>query len=110
MLINGGFKYFINVFRGVLAERMLRRLRFQLVNRVLRFPLPHFKNISHGEVVSMVTAEAEPVGGFVGDSLSLPAFQGGMLITALVFIIGSGIRDYREMKKKQSAPEQDSAT
>ena len=42
---------------------------------------------------------------FLEDPISL-----SLLITALVFIIGSGIRDYREMKKKQTAPEQDSAT
>jgi putative ABC transport system ATP-binding protein len=86
VLFNGAFKYFINVFRGVLSERMLRRLRYLLIERILRFPLPHFRNISQGEIVSMITAETEPVGGFIGDSLSLPAFQGGMLITALIFM------------------------
>lgn len=86
VLINGGFKYFINVYRGVVGERMLRRLRYLLIHRVMRFPLPHFRNISEGEIVSMVTAETEPLGGFVGESLSLPAFQGGMLITALIFM------------------------
>jgi len=86
VLINGGFKYFINVYRGVVGERMLRRLRYLLIDRVMRFPLAHFRNISEGEIVSMVSAETEPLGGFVGDSISLPAFQGGMLITALIFM------------------------
>jgi putative ABC transport system ATP-binding protein len=86
VLVNGGFKYFLNVYRGVVGERMLRRFRYLLVNQVLRFPLPHFRNISEGEIVSMVTAETEPLGGFMAESLSLPAFQGGMLITALIFM------------------------
>jgi len=86
VLINGGFKYFVNVYRGVVGERMLRRLRYILINRVLRFPLLYFRNISEGEIVSMVSAETEPLGGFIGDSISLPAFQGGMLITALIFM------------------------
>ena len=86
VLINGGFKYFINVYRGIIGERMLRRLRYILINRVMRFPLLHFRNISEGEIVSMVSAETEPLGGFTGDSISLPAFQGGMLITALIFM------------------------
>jgi len=86
VLINGGFKYFINVYRGVIGERMLRRLRYILINRVMRFPLLHFRNISEGEIVSMVSAETEPLGGFVGESISLPAFEGGMLITALIFM------------------------
>jgi ABC-type multidrug transport system fused ATPase/permease subunit len=86
VMINGGFKYFINVYRGVVGERMLRRLRYILISRVMRFPLLHFRNISEGEIVSMVSAETEPLGGFVGESISLPAFEGGMLITALIFM------------------------
>ncbi len=89
---NGGFKYFINVYRGVLAERMLRRLRYMLMERVMRFPIPHFRNISQGEVVAMVTTETEPLGGFIGDALSLPAYQGGTFVIILAFIF---IQDWR---------------
>ena len=84
--INGAFKYYINVFRGQLGERMLRRLRYDLYARVLRFPLPHFRKVSQGEVIPMITAEVEPLGGFIGDSISLPAFQGGTLLTILIFM------------------------
>ena len=86
VFINGGFKYFINVYRGVVGERMLRRMRYQLFERVLRFPLPHFRKTSQGELVSMIIAETEPLGGFIGDSIALPAFQGGTLLTILVFM------------------------
>ena len=84
--INGIFKYYVNVYRGGLGERMLRRLRYQLIKRVLRFPLPHFRKLSQGEIVSMVTTETEPLGGFIGEAFSLPLFQGGTLITILAFI------------------------
>ncbi len=86
VLISGALKYFINVFRGRLGERMLRRLRYQLYARLLRFPLPQFKKVAPGEIIPMVTAEVEPVGGFIGDSVALPAFQGGMLVVYLTFI------------------------
>lgn len=86
VFINGGFKYAVNVYRGFVGERMLRRLRYQLVGHVMRFPLPHFRRVSQGEVVSMVSAETEPLGGFIGDCLALPAFQGGTLLTILVFM------------------------
>ena len=86
VFVNGGFKFYVNVFRGVLAERMLRRLRYQLIQRVLRFPLPHFRTVSQGEVVSMVATETEPLGGFIGDAFSLPTFQGGTLLTILFFM------------------------
>jgi ABC-type multidrug transport system fused ATPase/permease subunit len=86
VFVNGGFKYFINVYRGVVGERMLRRLRYQLFGRILRFPLPQFRKTSQGEIISMITAETEPLGGFIGDSIALPAFQGGTLLTILTFM------------------------
>jgi ABC-type multidrug transport system fused ATPase/permease subunit len=86
VLINGGFKYVINVYQGIVAERMLRRLRYDLYSRILRFPLPHFRRISQGEIVTMITAEVEAIGGFMGDAFALPAFQGGTLLTILAFM------------------------
>ncbi|OSQ39531.1 ABC transporter transmembrane domain-containing protein [Thalassospira mesophila] len=86
VFVNGGFKYFINVYTGVMAERLLRRMRYILYERVLRFPLPHFRKTSQGEIVSMITAEAEPLGGFFGEAFSLPVYQGGILVTISAFI------------------------
>jgi putative ABC transport system ATP-binding protein len=86
VLINGGFKYVINVYQGVVGERMLRRLRFELFSRVLRFPLPHFRRVSPGEIVQMINAEVEPLGGFIAEAFALPAFQGGTLVTILIFM------------------------
>ena len=86
VLLNGGLKFVNNVYRGTVGERMLRRLRFQLYQHVLRFPLPQFRRMSQGEIVSMVTAETEPLGGYIGDSVALPAFQGGTLLTLLAFM------------------------
>lgn len=86
VFINGGLKYVIQVYKGVIAERMLRRLRYMLIERVLRFPLPHFRSVSQGQTVSMISQESEPLGGFFGDSFALPAFQGGILLTILTFM------------------------
>jgi putative ABC transport system ATP-binding protein len=85
-LINGGFKYFINVYKGRLGERMLRRMRYTLYSMILCFPLPHFKKVSSGELIPMITAEVEPLGGFVGEAIVTPIFQGGLLLVPLVFI------------------------
>ncbi|MGI9302649.1 MAG: ABC transporter transmembrane domain-containing protein, partial [Gammaproteobacteria bacterium] len=91
IILNGVIKYSLNVYRGVLGERMLRRLRYELYTRILRFPLPHFKRVSQGELIPMITAETEPLGGFIGDSFALPAFQGGLLLTYLFFIFNQDI-------------------
>jgi hypothetical protein len=68
--INGGLKYWINVYSGVVGERTLRRMRHDLYQQVLRFPLPQFKTMSAGEIIPMIVAETEPVGGFIGESSS----------------------------------------
>ncbi|MBT3358322.1 MAG: cyclic nucleotide-binding domain-containing protein [Rhodospirillales bacterium] len=86
VFINGGFKFRINVMRGVVAERMLRRMRYLLLSRTLRFPLAQFHKTSQGELVAMVTAEVEPLGGFFGDAYALPLFQGGTFLTILAFM------------------------
>jgi len=86
VLINGAFKYVINVYKGVVGERMLRRLRYELYSRIMRFPLPHFRRVSQGELVQMITAEVEPLGGFIAQAYALPAYQGGTLLTILGFM------------------------
>jgi ABC-type multidrug transport system fused ATPase/permease subunit/CRP-like cAMP-binding protein len=86
VLANGLIKMQLNTMKGVLAERLLRRFRFQLLTRLLRFPRPFFRTTSQGELVSMVTSEAEPMGGLMGDMLSQPVFQAGQMMTILVFL------------------------
>ena len=86
VLLGGILKYVMNVYAGVVAERMLRRLRYDLYSHVLRFPLPHFRRVSQGELVQMINAETEALGGYVGDALAVPAFQGGTLLTTLLFM------------------------
>ena len=86
VILNGVLKYFINVYRGVLGERMLQRIRNTLYGRLLRFSYGHSRKVSSGEVIPMLTAETEPLGGFIGDSIALPVFQGGLLVTYVSFI------------------------
>lgn len=86
VFINGGFKFCIHVYQGIVGERMLRRLRYQLITQILRFPLPYFRNLSQGEAVAMVGAETEPLGGFVGESFVTPAYEGGQMLTIVLFL------------------------
>ena len=87
VFITGGFKYYISVFKGRLGERLLRRLRYQLYSRILRFPTPHFKKISQGELIPMITAEVEPLGGFIGIAFADPMFFGGQLVLIISYIM-----------------------
>ncbi|NKB53433.1 MAG: hypothetical protein GKR97_14630, partial [Rhizobiaceae bacterium] len=85
--VNGLFKFYINTYKGRLGERMLRRMRYQLVDRVLRFPIHHFKRVKGSEVASMVKDEVEPFGEFIGDAFVQPVYLGGQALVAFVFII-----------------------
>src|SRR3954468_19956031 len=86
VLINGAFKYYINVYKGRLGERMLRRLRYQLYERMLHFPLHYFSRVPPGQIIPIITSEVEPLGGFVGECFATPVFQGGTLLTILFFM------------------------
>ncbi len=86
VFINGAFKYRINTLKGQLGERMLRRFRYHLYHRLLRFPLGYFSKTSSAQIIPMITAECETLGGFIGDSFVTPAFQGGTLLTIVLFM------------------------
>ncbi len=82
IILSGLNKYILNVFKGYVAERFLRRFRL-LVFRQWRSD-PDSKNQS--EIVPILAQEVEPIGGFAADLLTLPIMQGGTLATILLFM------------------------
>jgi len=91
VVLNNGIKYYINVYAGRLAERMLRRMRYELFQRILCFPIGHFRRSSPSEIIPMVTQELEPVGGFAGVAFSEPIYKGGMLLVLLGFMVAQDV-------------------
>jgi putative ABC transport system ATP-binding protein len=86
VIINGLFKYYINTYKGLLGERLLRRIRFELIDRILRFLPGEFKRVKGAEISSMVKDEVEPLGGFTAEAFVQPVLLGGQALTALGFI------------------------
>ena len=86
VIVNGLFKFYLSNYKGQLGERLLRRLRYQLVDRVLRFPTGRFKQVRGPEIASMIKDETEPVGGFGGTAFADPALLLSQAATAMVFI------------------------
>ena len=86
VLAHGLLKMRLNTMKGVVAERLLRRFRYGLIARMMRFPKRYFQNTSQGELVSMVTSEAEPMGGLMGDFIAQPAFQAGQMLIIVTFL------------------------
>lgn len=83
---NGLFKLYINTYKGRMGERIMRRLRYQLFDRVLRYPLSRFRRTKASEIASMIKDEVEPMGNFIGDAFTQPLFLGGQALTGLTFI------------------------
>ncbi|WP_262296329.1 ABC transporter ATP-binding protein/permease [Microvirga sesbaniae] len=87
VIVNGAFKYWINVAKGALGERMLRRMRFDLFSMVLRFTPDALRTVKSSETATIIKDEVEPIGGFIGDAFITPIFLGMQAITALAFIM-----------------------
>ncbi len=81
-----GIKWLLNVSIGMCGERMLRRLRYMLFEQVMRFRIGRFRTTKPGEVIQSMLGEIEPLGGFIGEVIATPAFQGGLLAVYVTFI------------------------
>ncbi|HZF32181.1 MAG TPA: ABC transporter ATP-binding protein [Candidatus Angelobacter sp.] len=89
LLVQGGLKYGLNVYRGRLVEEITRELRLTIFDATR--PRAAGDHVHHGRepaaagaIVSMVAAETEDLAGFVGDSFSFPLLQGG----TAAFVVG----------------------
>ena len=69
VLVNGWFKYWINVAKGALGERMMRRMRFELFSFALRFTPEALRSVKSSEAATIIKDEVEPIGGFIGGRL-----------------------------------------
>ncbi|MGT2478758.1 hypothetical protein ACU4GR_07500 [Methylobacterium oryzae CBMB20] len=81
------FKFWINLQKGILGERMLRRLRFQLFSLMLRFSPETQREVKSSETATIIRDEVEPIGSFIGDAIVVPVFLGTQAATALAFIM-----------------------
>jgi ABC-type multidrug transport system fused ATPase/permease subunit len=84
VLVQGATKLGLNIYRAWVGERAKRDLRRRVC--VATGADPALAQAS-GTAVSMVVAEVEPVGNFIGSSVSEPLLQAGILVTVIAYII-----------------------
>jgi ABC-type multidrug transport system fused ATPase/permease subunit len=81
-----GIKLGFNVYRGWISESAVRGLRRRVYDHAIEC-----ENCSdpreEGIGMSIILAEAEPVGGFVGMSISEPLMQIGTLVTVFAYML-----------------------
>ena len=53
---------------------------------ILRFPIQRFRVVSQGELISQINSETETLAGYISESVTLPLFQGGTMLTVLFFM------------------------
>ncbi|MGB1256108.1 MAG: hypothetical protein ACPG51_09585 [Thiolinea sp.] len=78
-------KYFVNFYRGFVAESLIKALREGIYQKYKK------KNNPDHSIIPILVQEVEPIGGFSGDSFSLPILQGGTAITIISFMMVQNI-------------------
>jgi ABC-type multidrug transport system fused ATPase/permease subunit len=77
----GLLKLLTNVYRSWVGEKAVRSLRLTVQTLARRMPADRAGAEAVGVETSMMLAEAEPIGAFVGAYLSEPLLQGGILFS-----------------------------
>jgi ABC-type bacteriocin/lantibiotic exporter with double-glycine peptidase domain len=86
VIASGALKYFTSTYRYRVGDRLLRRLRYNMVERLLRFRSSEMRNMSSGQVVSMITAETSNLGYFIAEAFAVPSIALGTLCTIVLFM------------------------
>ncbi|APT32811.1 MULTISPECIES: ABC transporter ATP-binding protein [Methylobacterium] len=82
----GALKLALNIYRSYVSESAVRRLRRTLLQD-LGTLAPGDRAAVEGVEVSLVLAEAEPVGAFVGVSVSEPVLEGGIVLGTFGYML-----------------------
>ena len=84
VILQGSVKLGLNIYRAWVGERAKRDLR----RRVCIAAEGGSRTAdARGTAVSLVVAEVEPVGNFVGGAVSEPLLQAGILVAVIIYVI-----------------------
>ncbi|WP_262265775.1 ABC transporter transmembrane domain-containing protein [Microvirga yunnanensis] len=86
-VLAGLLKLGLNIYRGYVGESATRWLRTALLDDFRQIRPELCQAATEGVEVSLVVDEADPIGGFVGTSVSEPLLQGGLLIGVLAYMV-----------------------
>jgi ABC-type multidrug transport system fused ATPase/permease subunit len=87
VFVQGGAKLALNIYRGWVGERAKRDLRRLVAARAGLPPGTGPAAEAQGIAAAMIVAEVEPIGNFIGASISEPLLQIGILATVMAYII-----------------------
>jgi len=84
VMLQGSMKLGLNIYRAWVGERAKRDLRRGISAVAGARPRAP---VAQGTAVSMMVAEVEPVGNFIGAAVSEPLLQVGILATVITYVI-----------------------
>ena len=88
VLAQGSLKLLFNIYRSWVSEHATRTLRSFLNRRQEgKRDAPTETAASQGTEVSMIIAESEPIGAFMGESISEALLQGGIMVSVVGYLI-----------------------
>lgn len=85
-LAEGGTKLLLNIYRSWVSERAVQDMRHGIGGLTVRTAAAADTAKTGGVEVSMMLSEVEPIGNFVGMSISEPLLQGGILLTVFGYL------------------------
>jgi len=85
-LVSGLTKLALNVYRNWVGENVVRDLRKSIDQQISIDTTDRKAAEAEGVEMSLVVAESEPVGQFVGSAASEPMLQGGILLSILGYM------------------------
>jgi ABC-type multidrug transport system fused ATPase/permease subunit len=92
VLLQGGTKLVLNIYRNWVGESAVRELRRRVHALVDATSVASSTLEAEGIQASMIVSEVEPVGSFVGGSVSEPLLQAGILASVLAYMIHVDVR------------------
>lgn len=85
-LAEGIIKLGLNIYRAWVGESATRWLRRRIEDLLSTLPAGGLQAESAGLEISMLLEEADPIGGFIGLSVSEPLLQGGLLVSVFALM------------------------
>lgn len=87
VLVQGGTKLGLNIYRGWVGEWATRDLRRRVRLLVSAPTRASSGSEAQGVQAAMVVSEVEPIGGFVGGAISEPLLEGGILASVPAYMV-----------------------
>lgn len=92
LLVQGGAKYALHLYQSWLSESAIRYNRAHLTRLYERREEAEkaaegTRSAHGGEAVSIIGAEIDRLGGFVGEGLSQPVVNGGMMVAIIGYML-----------------------